>query len=66
MSDKSGDLNSKLKNTEDVLDERIASLEKLLESHESKVELTKNINEMEAELEDDMVNLGELLEKLPP
>ena len=65
IEDKSKVTDEKIANTIKTLENKIADLEKIMESNESKKTLLANIDQLLFELDDDIENLKEVLEKLP-
>lgn len=65
IEDKSKVTDEKIAHTIKTLENKITDLEKIMESNESKKTLLANIDQLLFELDDDIENLKEVLEKLP-
>ena len=65
IQEKSKANDDKIVNTNKIIEKKIDDLEKLMESNESKKTLLANIDQLTFELDDDIENLREVLEKLP-
>lgn len=65
LKDKNGWIAEKLQSAEGKMENKLKELEDLVSSCDTKQELQQSISEAETEIEEDLTNLRELLDRLP-
>lgn len=65
LKDKNGWITEKLQNIESKMNTKLKDVEEIVASCEKKQEMTKLMSEAETEMEEDLTNLKDLLERLP-